>query len=167
MCLIRPAQSATRRNATHIVDNPTIGAPRFPETCFTSVHVYHHKSKHRIRIRPSPYLCKNFRIIVVCNLETVSVIETKGGARLGNSQPARSHERASRDPRTVAQIDNSDQIGCGSHIGKTYQENARANEHFKNRYDKLRSHGSVEYTADLHRCPTASSTRHRLLVRAG
>ena len=69
--------------ATHI-DNPTIGAPRFSETCFTSVHVYHHKSKHGIRIKSGPYLRKNFRVLIVCNLvEAVSVTEMRGGARLG------------------------------------------------------------------------------------
>lgn len=107
ICLIRTAQSATRRNTAHITDNPTIGAPRFPETCFTSVHVYHHKSKHRIRIEPSPYLRKNFRVIIVCNLEAVSVIETKGGARLGTHSL---HDRTSAlrgIPGLCRKIDNS------------------------------------------------------------
>jgi hypothetical protein len=68
-------------NTTHI-DNPTIGAPRFSETCFTVRSRLTLQSK-QIRIKLSPYLSKDFRIIIVCDLEAVSVIETKAGDRLG------------------------------------------------------------------------------------
>jgi hypothetical protein len=46
---------------------------------------------------------------------------------------------------------------------KTYQEDARANEDFKIEVINCdRTLGWNEYIADLHRSPTASSTRHRL-----
>ncbi len=40
--------------------------------------------EHGIRIKSGPYLRKNFRVLIVCNLvEAVSVTEMRGGARLG------------------------------------------------------------------------------------
>jgi hypothetical protein len=94
----RRAQHATRRNTTHI-DNPTIGAPRFSETCFT----VRSRLVLRIetRIETTPYLRKNLRIIIMRNLEAVSAMKTERRRSVGGSQPARSHEHAWRAPRTV------------------------------------------------------------------
>ena len=111
-CSVRTAQRTTRHNTTHI-DNPTIGGPRFSETCFTLTFgiVYGNVT---FESKMASYLRKNLRVIMMCNLEGVSVIGTNGGAGFGGSQLAQWHERASRDPQTERLI----RVCCGSYIRK-------------------------------------------------
>jgi hypothetical protein len=99
-------------NTTHIV-NPTIGAPRFSETCFTV------RSRLALQIKaPDSNQTESVPQQGFSHYYNVSpggCFSDRNESRrsIGDSQPVRSHERAWRGPRTVANRINSSKLVAG------------------------------------------------------
>lgn len=110
-----------------------------------------------------PYLRKNLRIVVMCNLEGVSVIRMKGSARFGTHGLHDGTSAFGGIPRLEGNA-RLIKVGCKSCIGKRTKkmpEPTKTENGWKSNYVDIIRWNCI---ADLHRSPIASLTPRRLFV---